>query len=93
MVNCERMAEVYDQWPGAPQNTDAVVACLTCLAGRGPILELGIGTGHLVLSTVRSQQFLLDRTPRNEYRRAILQVQIRRKGDLLRQRHLSAKMG
>jgi hypothetical protein len=76
-----------------PQNTDAVVACLTCLAGRGPILELGIGTGLPALSTVRSQQFLLDRTPRNEYRRAILQVQIRRKGDLLRQRHLSAKMG
>ena len=38
----ERMAEVYDQWPGVPQNTNAVVACLTRLAGRGPILELGI---------------------------------------------------
>ena len=45
----ERMAEVYDQWFGVPQNTDAVVACLTRLAGRGPILELGIGTGRIAL--------------------------------------------
>ena len=45
----ERMAEVYDQWPGLPQNTDAVVACLTRLAGPGPILELGIGTGRIAL--------------------------------------------
>jgi SAM-dependent methyltransferase len=45
----ERMAEVYDQWPGLPQNTDAVVACLTRLAGCGPLLELGIGTGRIAL--------------------------------------------
>jgi hypothetical protein len=45
----ERMAEVYDQWPGVPQNTDAIVACLGRLAGRGPILELGIGTGRIAL--------------------------------------------
>jgi SAM-dependent methyltransferase len=45
----ERMAEVYDQWPGVPQNTEAVVACLTRLAGPGPILELGIGTGRIAL--------------------------------------------
>jgi SAM-dependent methyltransferase len=45
----ERMAEVYDQWPGLPQNTDAIVACLTRLAGGGPILELGIGTGRIAL--------------------------------------------
>jgi SAM-dependent methyltransferase len=45
----ERMAEVYDQWFGLPQNTDAVVAALTRLAGRGPILELGIGTGRIAL--------------------------------------------
>jgi SAM-dependent methyltransferase len=43
------MAEIYDQWPGIPQNADAVVACLTRLAGRGPILELGIGTGRIAL--------------------------------------------
>ena len=45
----ERMAEVYDQWPAVPQNTDAIVACLTRLAGPGPVLELGIGTGRLAL--------------------------------------------
>jgi SAM-dependent methyltransferase len=45
----EHMAEVYDQWPGVPQNTDAVVACLARLAGHGPILELGIGTGRIAL--------------------------------------------
>ena len=45
----ERMAEVYDQWLGVPQNTEAVVACLARLAGRGPILELGIGTGRIAL--------------------------------------------
>jgi SAM-dependent methyltransferase len=32
-----------------PQNTDAVVAALTRLAGCGPILELGIGTGRIAL--------------------------------------------
>jgi SAM-dependent methyltransferase len=45
----ERIAEVYDQWPGLPQNTDAAVDCLARLAGRGPILELGIGTGRIAL--------------------------------------------
>jgi SAM-dependent methyltransferase len=45
----ERMAEVYDQWPGLPQNAEAVVACLARLAGRGPVLELGIGTGRIAL--------------------------------------------
>jgi SAM-dependent methyltransferase len=45
----ERMAEVYDQWPGVPQDTDAIVAGLTRLAGSGPILELGIGTGRIAL--------------------------------------------
>lgn len=50
----ERMAEVYDQWPGVPQNTDIVVTCLTCLAGRGPILELGVGTGRIALPLAQS---------------------------------------
>jgi SAM-dependent methyltransferase len=45
----ERMAEVYDQWPGVPQNTGAIVAGLLRLAGPGPILELGIGTGRIAL--------------------------------------------
>jgi SAM-dependent methyltransferase len=45
----ERMAEVYDQWPGVPQNTEAIVAGLLRLAGPGAILELGIGTGRIAL--------------------------------------------
>jgi SAM-dependent methyltransferase len=45
----ERMAEIYDQWPCVPQNTDAIVAGLVRLAGAGPILELGIGTGRVAL--------------------------------------------
>jgi SAM-dependent methyltransferase len=45
----ERIAEIYDQWPGVPQNTDALVAGLTRLAGSGPVLELGIGTGRIAL--------------------------------------------
>jgi SAM-dependent methyltransferase len=45
----ERMAEVYDQWLRVPKNADAVVAFLAGLAGRGPVLELGIGTGRIAL--------------------------------------------
>lgn len=45
----ERMAEVYDQWVRVPKNADAVVAFLAGLAGRGPVLELGIGTGRIAL--------------------------------------------
>jgi SAM-dependent methyltransferase len=45
----ERMAEVYDRWPRVPANADAVVAFLAGLAGRGPVLELGIGTGRIAL--------------------------------------------
>jgi SAM-dependent methyltransferase len=49
MTYGERMAEVYDQWPGIPPNTETVVDALTRLAGRGPVLELGIGTGRIAL--------------------------------------------
>src|SRR5919109_1215579 len=45
----ERIAEIYDRWPGVPLNTDAIVAGLTRLAGSGPVLELGIGTGRIAL--------------------------------------------
>jgi SAM-dependent methyltransferase len=45
----ERMAEVYDQWHRVPKNADAVVAFLLGIAGRGPVLELGIGTGRIAL--------------------------------------------
>src|SRR6185369_6556020 len=43
--NC--IAEVYDQWhPVAPP---AMVATLKDLAGSGPVLELGIGSGRVAL--------------------------------------------
>ncbi|HEY7400900.1 MAG TPA: class I SAM-dependent methyltransferase [Actinomycetota bacterium] len=48
----DRIAEVYDEWytagPGAGGADDAV-AFLSELAGGGPALELGIGTGRIAL--------------------------------------------
>jgi predicted TPR repeat methyltransferase len=35
--------------PQVPGNTDAVVAALVALAGAGPVLERGIGTGRIAL--------------------------------------------
>ncbi len=49
----ERIAEVYDEWPGIPQDTEATVAFLARLAGSGPVLELGIGTGRLAIPLAR----------------------------------------
>jgi hypothetical protein len=40
----ERIADVYDESPRMPPNTDAAVAFLAGIAGQGPALELGIGT-------------------------------------------------
>ena len=43
----DRIAEVYDEWhTGSPAET---VAALKDLAGAGPVLELGIGTGRIAL--------------------------------------------
>ncbi len=39
----------YDDLYGAIPDTDVAVACLAALAGEGPVLELGIGTGRLAL--------------------------------------------
>jgi SAM-dependent methyltransferase len=47
----DRIADVYDEWPRLP-STDRAVAFLADVAGRGPILELGIGTGRLALPLV-----------------------------------------
>ncbi len=40
----ERIADVYDDWLRGVDPTEAVTA-LAGLAGAGPVLELGIGTG------------------------------------------------
>ena len=42
-------ADVYDDWYPAPSDTAATVARLVELAGAGPVLELGVGTGRLAL--------------------------------------------
>ena len=45
----DRIAEVYDGWFGVPSDTEDTVAFLLDLAGPGPVLELGIGTGRIAL--------------------------------------------
>jgi SAM-dependent methyltransferase len=45
----ERFAEFYDAWFGMLPDTEGTVACLAELAGSGPVLELGIGTGRVAL--------------------------------------------
>jgi SAM-dependent methyltransferase len=47
----ERIAAVYDAWvvPAVDASTEVAVSFLTELAGAGPALELGIGTGRVAL--------------------------------------------
>jgi SAM-dependent methyltransferase len=45
----DAFADVYDEWYGASFDTDAAVATLAALAGTGPVLELGVGTGRLAI--------------------------------------------
>ncbi|MCX5379738.1 class I SAM-dependent methyltransferase [Streptomyces sp. NBC_00091] len=42
-------ADDYDRWFSKPGVTGATVEALTALAGPGPVLELGIGTGRIAL--------------------------------------------
>jgi len=44
----ENIADVYDAWYSSLE-APAVVDCVTGLAGKGPVLELGIGTGRIAL--------------------------------------------
>lgn len=48
----ERIAETYDARPEVPTDTDDTVAFLAEVAGKGPVLELGIGTGRIALPLV-----------------------------------------
>jgi SAM-dependent methyltransferase len=43
----DTFADVYDDWYGGP--ADAAAERLAALAGDGPVLELGVGTGRLAL--------------------------------------------
>jgi len=45
----EAFADVYDDWYDGSFDTDGAVATLAELAGPGPVLELGVGTGRLAL--------------------------------------------
>jgi SAM-dependent methyltransferase len=45
----DRIAEEYDDFYGDVLQTDETVAFLAELAGDGPVLELGIGTGRVAL--------------------------------------------
>ncbi len=45
----DRIAEVYDEWFAVPSDTEETVGFLSELAGAGPVLELGIGTGRVAL--------------------------------------------
>jgi len=47
------MADVYDEWYAARFDTDSAVRTLIELAGPGPVLELGAGTGRLALPLAR----------------------------------------
>jgi SAM-dependent methyltransferase len=42
-------ADVYDDWYRGISDIDATVADLRALAGPGPVLELGVGTGRLAI--------------------------------------------
>lgn len=50
----DRIASVYDTWYGQepPASIDPVVDLLASLAGGGPALELGIGTGRIALPLI-----------------------------------------
>jgi SAM-dependent methyltransferase len=45
----DRIADVYDEWFAVPSDTEDTVGFLSDLAGSGPVLELGIGTGRVAL--------------------------------------------
>ena len=45
----DRFADVYDDWYRGLSDVDVAVAALLDLAGRGPVLELGVGTGRLAI--------------------------------------------
>lgn len=50
----DAFADVYDDWYGDLFDTDAAVAALLALAGAGPVLELGVGTGRLAVPLART---------------------------------------
>lgn len=47
-------ADVYDEWYAGISDVATTVADLAELAGRGPVLELGVGTGRLAIPLAAS---------------------------------------
>jgi SAM-dependent methyltransferase len=45
----EAFADVYDDWYGDISDVEGTVETVRALAGGGPVLEIGIGTGRLAL--------------------------------------------
>lgn len=45
----DAFADVYDEWYQGVSDVEATVAELLALAGGGPVLELGVGTGRLAV--------------------------------------------
>lgn len=45
----DAFADVYDEWYGEAFDTASAVEALGALAGAGPVLELGVGTGRLAI--------------------------------------------
>src|SRR4051794_9539437 len=62
----ELYADVYDEWYPGADSTDDAVAALTELAGGGPVLELGAGTGRLSIPLAQRvpEVWALDNSPR-----------------------------
>ncbi|HWM20914.1 MAG TPA: class I SAM-dependent methyltransferase, partial [Ilumatobacteraceae bacterium] len=45
----DRFADAYDDWYRGLSDVDMAVSALLELAGNGPVLELGVGTGRLAI--------------------------------------------
>jgi SAM-dependent methyltransferase len=45
----DRIADIYDSYSELPADTEEAVDFLAGLAGSGPVLELGVGTGRIAL--------------------------------------------
>jgi SAM-dependent methyltransferase len=45
----EAFADVYDEWYAGISDVDTTIVDLLALAGDGPVLELGVGTGRLAV--------------------------------------------
>ena len=47
-------ADVYDEWYSNLTDTESTVARLVGIAGDGPVLELGVGTGRVAIAFARA---------------------------------------